>query len=342
MEKEYKAFPFEIKQTSTDDKFFYFEGYAATFNNIDHGGDRILPGAFSESLQSARKVKILWQHKIAEPLGVPTEIHEDAKGLFVKGKMPKEDWLVKNRVIPQIEVGSVDSLSIGFRTLKRTWREVDGVDIRDIEKAELIEFSPVSIPMNDSAVITSHKAITGFKNLSLVDSKRVWDKNSAVKNIKEHTGSTESPSGSYRNYFMWFDGENADNFTSYKLPYADWIDGKFKAVPRALSAIKAVVAGARGGVDIPASDKPKILAHVERYLSKLEDGKVFTFEDVRDISNKEDFDRFLKGQGSYTKAAREYLAKFLPKRSDSDSAGIEVITGFTKGLKDLTTLLRKI
>jgi HK97 family phage prohead protease len=340
MELEYKNLPFEIKQTESDDNFFFFQGHAAVFNTIDRGGDRILPGAFKESLENI-PVKILWQHKTSEPLGVPVEIREDAKGLFVRGKMPKNDDLVKGRVVPQMEVGSVDSLSIGFLTKERVWREVDGVDIRDIVKVDLFEFSPVSIPMNPDALITSLKTVTPFKNLPLADRNQTWSRKTAVASIREHTGSTEKPTAAYRRYFMWYDRENASSFGAYKLPYATWLDGQFKAVPRALIAIKAAIGGARGGVDIPEADKPKILRHVERYLSQLQESeKMFILEDVKGIKTREDCNAFLKETGLMSKGAREHFAAFLPGRSNSDDGEIELFTGFTKELKEFTQSLR--
>lgn len=45
---------------------------------------------------------------------------------------------------------------------------------------------------------------------------------------------------------------------AYKLPFADVIDGKVTIVPKALEAIAAALAGARGGVDIPDAALPAI------------------------------------------------------------------------------------
>jgi HK97 family phage prohead protease len=334
---QYKSLPFDLKQTSADDEYFYFEGYASVFNNIDRGGDRIMPGAFKESLVSI-PVKILWQHKMSEPLGVPVEMREDAKGLFVRGKMPKDDTLVKGRVIPQMKIGSVNTLSIGYRTREfSTEKTDDDGTVWNITKVDLFEFSPVSIPMNPEARITDLKGVARFRDLPLAARDQTWSRRTAVRNIREHTGSTEKPSRSYRNYFMWFDSENADNFGAYKLPYADWIDGGFKAVPRALIAIKAAIGGARGGVDIPESDKPKILRHVERYLSKLEDSeKIFILSDVERIETREDFNEFLKDIGLFSKSAREKLSSFLPGRSNSDQAEKEYFREMNEQLKELT------
>lgn len=149
---------FEVKQVeSADPDFFVFEGLASTFGNIDSYNDVIAPGAFIESLSKHTPV-ILWQHDMWAPIGVPIEIRETSEGLFLKGKLPRSDTLVKGRVIPQIEVGSITSMSIGFRRVKSDFNEETG--IRTLIKVSLIEVSLVTFPANDKAVISDFKGDT--------------------------------------------------------------------------------------------------------------------------------------------------------------------------------------
>lgn len=314
----YKSFPFELTKDSTEDEeYFYFEGYASVFNNIDRGGDKILPGAFTETIRII-PVKILWQHQMSEPIGIPVIMQEDEKGLFVKGKLPKSDFLVSGRVIPQMKVGSVRELSIGYSIREYYTEKTEDGYIWNITKVDLYEFSPVSVPMNTEAIITDMKQVSRFKNIPIADRDQKWNRKTAIKNIMEHTGSEAKPSRAYRNYFMWFDQDDADNFGAYKLPYADWIDGQFMAVPRALIAIKSAIGGARGGIDIPEEDKVKILSHVDRYLSKLDDAeKCFIFADVKDIESREDLNELFKEIGLFSKHAREKICSLLPSRSNS-------------------------
>ena len=66
-----------------------FSGYGSIFGNEDQGNDIVQKGAFTKSLKQrpANKVKMLFQHKTDEPIGVFDEIYEDQKGLFVKGRL---------------------------------------------------------------------------------------------------------------------------------------------------------------------------------------------------------------------------------------------------------------
>jgi HK97 family phage prohead protease len=145
----------ELKQMDDPD-FFFFEGYASTFGNLDRGDDIVMPGAFLKSITEMQP-KLLWQHDHAEPIGVFEEIKEDAKGLFVRGKLPKKDTFVDGRVIPQIGIGSINSMSIGYWTVKSEYDTE--TDIRKLVEVKLYEISLVSIPMNPEAMITAFKGV---------------------------------------------------------------------------------------------------------------------------------------------------------------------------------------
>jgi len=144
----------EIKELESNKDNYVFEGYAAVFNNIDYGDDIILPNAFKESLKSKHKVKILWQHRHDCPIGVPIEIKEDDKGLYIKGKLPKDDEFVKTRVMPQMKVGSLE-MSIGYYTKDAEYKD----KVRYIKEVFLAEVSLVSIGMNNEAQITDFKSL---------------------------------------------------------------------------------------------------------------------------------------------------------------------------------------
>ena len=73
IEKEIKSFPFEVKATAEENNIFTFEGYASTFNNVDHGDDIVIRGAFSNSLAKNSQVPILWQHQMSEVIGVSVQ-----------------------------------------------------------------------------------------------------------------------------------------------------------------------------------------------------------------------------------------------------------------------------
>ncbi|MDP9862315.1 MULTISPECIES: hypothetical protein [Streptosporangium] len=111
--------------------------------------------------------------------------------------------------------------------------------------------------------------VTRFQDLPLADRDRHWDGDAADKHVRKWAGAEEEPGAKYRDAHVWYDGDNADNFESYKLPIADVVDGELKAVPRAVMAAAAVVQGARGGVDVPEEDIGRIKSHLAKYYAKM-------------------------------------------------------------------------
>ncbi|MBT2228323.1 hypothetical protein [Nonomuraea sp. NEAU-A123] len=113
--------------------------------------------------------------------------------------------------------------------------------------------------------------VTQFKDLPLADRDRAWDAAAADKRVRKWAGAEDGPNEKYRQAFLWYDGDNADEFGSYKLPIADVVDGELKVVPRAVIAAAAVVDGARGGVDVPKGDIDRIKSHLAKYYAKMGD-----------------------------------------------------------------------
>jgi len=165
---------FEIKalhDDDEDDKFFIFEGLAATFGNLDLVDDIVERGAFKESIEKELPV-ILWQHSSYEPIGMPAVITEIPEGLFVIGRLPKEDVFVSGRVIPQLKIGSVKTMSIGFHALEF---EINNQGIRRLIKVDLKEISLVTFPANPKAKITDVKSIN-VEDVKKITTRREFEK----------------------------------------------------------------------------------------------------------------------------------------------------------------------
>lgn len=134
-----------------------FAGYASVFNVKDRGGDIVLPGAFTRSLQKypSAKVKLLYQHDTSEPIGVWTKFEEDAHGLKAEGRLILET--ARGREVHALmKAGAVDGLSIGFRTIRDAVDRQKGA--RLLHELELREVSIVTFPMNEDATVSSVKS----------------------------------------------------------------------------------------------------------------------------------------------------------------------------------------
>ena len=309
---------FEIKTITEDTSYYYFEGYGSTFGNEDLGGDVVVGGAFIKSLKK-RKPKLLWQHDRNKPIGTIEEIKEDGNGLFLKASLPKFVSF-SNDIGGLLKAGAVDSMSIGFTTKDFDIQK----NVRHLKTLDLYEVSVVTFPMNPDAVVTNIKTITPFRDYSLADRAADWDSTAAEKRVREFTKATDEPNSKYADCFMWYDAENSDTFTAYKLLYCDVIEGSLKVVPRAIFAIAAVLQGARGGVDISEEDQERIKGHVIKYYKKMnmEDPfikKSISVEMVDFIETKKDYEKFLRDVLSFSRKAAVTWASRFKEGVQSDS-----------------------
>ena len=113
-------------------------------------------------------------------------------------------------------------------------------------------------------------AVTAFQDFELADDDRSWDGDAAEKRVRTWAGADEEPNEKYRDAHVWYDADNKDNFTAYKLLIADVIDGKLRAVPRGVMAAGNVIQGARGGIDIPDDDVPRVKSHLAKYYRRMD------------------------------------------------------------------------
>ena len=150
----YKSAPFELKREPDTDGVF--EGYASVFGVVDQGMDVVERGAFTKSLGSGRKVKMLWQHDYWQPIGVWDEIREDERGLYVKGRVLK-DVQQGSEALALLKAGALDSMSIGYRTIE-SMQEGNG-GVRKLMEIDLLEVSLVTFPMLPEAMVTDVKSI---------------------------------------------------------------------------------------------------------------------------------------------------------------------------------------
>jgi len=120
------------------------EGYASLWGVADLNGDVVQAGAFADSLArtGASGVRMLNQHDARAPVGIWDEVREDARGLFVRGRI--EDWSPEARFAAALSrARAMDGLSIGYRTARarRQGR------LRILSGVELWEVSLVTFPM---------------------------------------------------------------------------------------------------------------------------------------------------------------------------------------------------
>ena len=152
---EYAGSQFEIKQINDNG---HIEGLLAGFGDVDHGGDKLMPGCLSKSLaKRTSPLPMLLHHDMKRPIGAWKEWREQPEGLYVKGSLT-----LSTRDAQEAHAlakdGALTGLSIGWKPILGAVDQKTGQRI--ITEAELFEGSLVTVPMHDRARVTAVKDLT--------------------------------------------------------------------------------------------------------------------------------------------------------------------------------------
>lgn len=151
---EQKSVTYEIKAISTTDQGTV-EALVSIFGNIDLGGDRIIAGAFTNSLQrwkaSGDPLPFIWSHEWDNPeahIGFIQQAEERPEGLWVKAQLDIDRpfaeqvfHLLKNRRITQFSFGYTV-------TDARNVKDQDGTSVRELLEVDIFEAGPTLLGMN--------------------------------------------------------------------------------------------------------------------------------------------------------------------------------------------------
>lgn len=160
LQMKIRAFDYSVKGVDDSGKF---SGYASVFGNVDSYNEVVAPGAFSESLadlgSKERGLPVLWQHRIAEPIGHwdMSALKEDATGLYGAGELWLEEAPYARIAHRGMKANAITGLSIGYYVRADSFD--DKTRVRTLTKLDLVEISIVTTPANDDARVDSIKSI---------------------------------------------------------------------------------------------------------------------------------------------------------------------------------------
>jgi HK97 family phage prohead protease len=154
----------ELKAASRDGvNYGSFSGYASVFNYADRDADVVEQGAFRKSLQSGRKIKMLWQHSWAQPIGTFPVAREDTLGLYVEGEI-NLDVRQGAEAYSLLKQGAIDAMSIGFSC--KDFEFDSTLRLRRIKEVDLYEVSLVTFPANEAALVGDVKSMVQISDIS--------------------------------------------------------------------------------------------------------------------------------------------------------------------------------
>lgn len=158
---EYAGSTFEIKELNDSGRI---EGLLAGFGNVDHGGDKLLPGCLTKTLAGrTTPLPMLLYHDLRRPIGAWKEWQERSEGLYVKGSMTLSTRDAQE-AHSLAKDGALTGLSIGWKAVQRQHDQRTGESV--VTEAILFEGSLVAVPMNDRTRVTAIKSITNARDIA--------------------------------------------------------------------------------------------------------------------------------------------------------------------------------
>lgn len=218
---------------------------------------------------------IQWAHDPSEPtiakakkIGFKTI--NGKKKLVFKPEFHRKTPM-SNYIADLVDAGFIKASSVGFRPLEQ--------DKKKYTKAELLEISFVNVPANQNALslamakgydtrtikkvmpkikINKEKSVVPYKKYPLSTSN-TWDAGIEVKDADVED---------LKKMSTWYEAEKPKIKSSYKLPHHE-LSG-YKTNWSGVVAAMAALLGARGGVDIPESDKLGVYNHLKKHYADFD------------------------------------------------------------------------
>jgi Escherichia/Staphylococcus phage prohead protease len=140
-----------------------FSALVAAFGNVDRGKDRIMPGAFTKSLEdwraSGRRIPVIWHHLATDPSMIigsadPALSHETPEGLVLVGRLNVERSAAAGQIRDLLKNGDVSGWSFGYNVKRR--RAAPG-GVTELLELDILEAGPTPMPMNTAARTLSVK-----------------------------------------------------------------------------------------------------------------------------------------------------------------------------------------
>jgi len=257
----------------SDDKNVYVEGYASAAVK-DLYDEVITEEALKEAAKDLTREpynKVFLNHKHDDiPIGKIIEAEVRNGKLWVKLMLNKAHPMFET-VYLSLKDGFLDAFSIGFKTLEKRGNK--------ITKLKIVEVSLVGIPANPEAVVENvyEKNFKPEEVKGVVpshpwkygkDAQSSWKKPTLSDfTSKSWDELSDAEKRSIAGHFAWAPKNPPDRFTDLKLPHHN--PKSHAVVWSGVRAAMAALFGARGGVNIPSSDRRPVYNHLAKHYKEF-------------------------------------------------------------------------
>lgn len=170
----------QVKAVGADDGLDegQFEAIVSVFGNVDSYGDRVVQGAFAESLAeweaSGNPIPVYWAHQMQDPdfnLGHVLQAEERPEGLWVRAQLDLEGS--KAQTVYRLMKGRrVTQFSFAYDTLEYTVVHSEDDDpVWELTKLKLHEVGPCPVGVNQETSLLAVKAAHQVAERVMVEAK---------------------------------------------------------------------------------------------------------------------------------------------------------------------------
>lgn len=265
-----------FKTTGTDDENFIIRGVFSTAD-ADRQGEIIDQNGWKLDEYMANPV-VLFAHDHWQPaIGKMIELGKDSQGRLIGAiQFAAKEYDFAKTIYNLYKGGYMRAFSVGFETPMDKVEEMEGVII--LREANLYEVSAVNVPANAMALAYSKgidinplremlkkraeamKTVIGYHDYGTADEETGWDGPAEVQACGDDMAKL-------KDICAWYDSENPDVKSSYKLPHHQASDKK--AVWRGVAAAMGALLGGRGGVDMPEADRKGVYSHLSQHYKQF-------------------------------------------------------------------------
>lgn len=274
----------------------------ASDETVDRFGE-VVRAAGWELANYLRNPVVPWAHDYSRPpVGRALDVRVVGRQLIATIQFA--DHPFADEVFRLYRDGYLHAVSVGFIPLEWHTEARDGRTVRVYDRQELLEISCVVVPANPDALVAIYRALSdgerlpelGDLSLARLPSWQFQDgifvpvqRGVVPRDVSRETAPEDTPweaptlsdftdeawedlseaeKRRIAGHFAWAASMPPERFGDLKLPHHRPSDGK--VVWRGVAAAMAALLGARGGVDIPDEDRPRVYEHLASHYRQFD------------------------------------------------------------------------
>jgi HK97 family phage prohead protease len=176
---------FDLIETKAEGEDGWFSALASVFGNVDHVGDRVMPGAFKKTLkkwrESGRPLPVILSHQWENPFATigkadPRAVMETDQGLLVQGQLDIAGNDTAKQVHKLMKEGLMTGWSFGY-TVPDDGERLGEDGANEITEIDLVEIGPTLKGANPEAQLQAVKSALDVEapaETGVVDELHAW------------------------------------------------------------------------------------------------------------------------------------------------------------------------